>query len=166
MDITMSDAPNTLDQQIAALEAALQLPLPEESRQRLLADIQALRMRQAAYAAGHAAIQGMAEVSGELHGNAIGVNLGTVQSFFDSPPPAATEPSASDVSQEAIDDQRELLAAHRRTLAVYLKQQAALGSAYAPPGVANGIREAREGIGRAKASLRAWGVDVADLPDD
>jgi hypothetical protein len=158
----MSRPPDTLAQQIAALEAALQLPLPEESRRQLTADIQVLRMQQA----NHAGIQGTVDVSGELHGNAIGVNLGTVQAFFGSPPPAATASTASEVAQEAIDDQRELLAAHRRTLAVYLKQQAALGSAFAPPGVANGIHEARVGIQRAKASLRAWGVDVADLPDD
>ena len=161
----MSDTPATLDQQIAALEAALQLPLPEESRRQLLANLQGLRMRQAAHAE-HAAIQGSTNVSGELHGNAIGVNLGTVQSFFGSSPPIATGSTASEVSQEAIDDQRELLEAHRRTLAVYLKQLAALGSAYAPPAVANGMHEARAGIRCAKASLRAWGVDVADLPDD
>lgn len=158
----MSESSDVLAKQIAALEAALQLPLPTESRQRLIADIQALRTQQVA----HAAIQGTADVSGVLHGNAIGVNLGTVQSFFGSPPPAATASAASEVSQEAIDDQRELLEAHRRTLAVYLKQSAALGSAYAPPAVANGMHEARAGIRRAKASLRAWGVDVADLPDD
>jgi len=166
VDVTMSDDPNTLDQQIVALEAALRLPLPEESRQRLMADIQALRMRQVAHTRGQVAIQGTAEVSGELHGNAIGVNLGTVQAFSGSQPPAAPASAATDISPEAIDDQRELLAAHRRTLAVYLKQQAALGSAYAPPGVANGIREARDGIRRGKVSLRAWGVDATDLPDD
>ncbi len=154
----MDDTQNSLDQQIAALEAALQLPLPEESRRQLTANIQALRARQA--------IHGTADVSGTLHGNAIGINLGTVQTIFGSLPPAATGSSASEVSQEAIDDQRELLAAHRRTLAVYLKQLATLGTAYAPPGVASGIHEARAGIRRAKASLRAWGVDVADLPDD
>ena len=162
----MSESPDTLAQQIAALEAALQLPLPEESRRPLLANLQALQAQRSADDAGHAAIQGTANVSGELHGNAIGVNLGTVQAFFGAPPPAAAASAASEVSQEAIDDQRELLAAHRRTLAVYLKQQAALGSAYAPPGVANGIHEARAGIQRAKASLRAWGVAVTDLPDD
>jgi hypothetical protein len=157
----MSDTPDALAQQIAALEAALQLPLPEESRQQLIDNLQALRKQQAP----PAAIQGTTDVSGTLHGTAIGVNLGTVQTIFSSSP-AAAGASASDVSQEAIDDQQELLAAHRRTLAVYLKQLATLGAAYAPPGVASGIREAREGIRRAKASLRAWGVDVADMPDD
>jgi len=157
----MSESSTDLAEQIAALEAALQLPLPEEARRQLIDNLQALRKRQAP----HAAIQGTADVSGTLHGNAIGVNLGTVQTIF-GPPPASAAASASDISEEAIDDQHELLAAHRRTLAVYLKQLAALGSAYAPPGVTNGIREAREGIWRAKAALRAWSVDVADLPDD
>jgi hypothetical protein len=43
MDTTMSDEPDSRAQQIAALEAALQLPLPEESRRQLLANLQALR---------------------------------------------------------------------------------------------------------------------------
>jgi DNA-binding transcriptional LysR family regulator len=159
----MSDAPHTLDQQIAALEAALQLPLPEESRRQLTENLRVLHDQRAA---GQAAIQDTTEVSGALHGNAVGVNLGTVQSFFGSPPPAAAGSAAPDVLPAAIDDQRELLVAHRHTLAVYLKQQATLSTAFAPPGVTNGIREARAGIQRAKASLHAWGVDVTDLPDD
>ncbi len=39
----MSESPDTLAQQISALEAALKLPLPEESRRQLLADLRALR---------------------------------------------------------------------------------------------------------------------------
>lgn len=62
--------------------------------------------------------------------------------------------------------QQDLLATHRRTLAHLLKQQAALGSAYAPPGIAHGIDEARAGIARCKTALRGWGVAVADHPDD
>jgi len=65
-----------------------------------------------------------------------------------------------------IADQLELLAAHRSTLAEFLKQQALLGMAYAPPGIANGIRFARNAIKQIKATLRDWGAEVEDLPDD
>jgi hypothetical protein len=43
LDITMSEPPDPLAQQIAALEAALRLPLPEESRRQLLDNLQALQ---------------------------------------------------------------------------------------------------------------------------
>jgi hypothetical protein len=69
-------------------------------------------------------------------------------------------------SQEEIADQQELLAIHRRTLAQYLKQQAVLTGAYVPPGVAQGIHEARDNIRRVKGILRGWGVTVEDHPDD
>src|SRR5215475_12761349 len=69
-------------------------------------------------------------------------------------------------SQEEIDQQQELLATHRRTLAHYLRQQAQLGTAHEPPGVASGIAEARAGIARCKATLRNWGALVDDHPDD
>jgi hypothetical protein len=69
-------------------------------------------------------------------------------------------------SQEEIDHQQTLLATHRRTLAHYLKQQAALGEAYAPPVVSGGIREARANILRIKQILRGWKVSVDDQPDD
>jgi hypothetical protein len=65
-----------------------------------------------------------------------------------------------------IRQQQELLHTHRRTLATYLKQQAALGSAFAPPGIAHGIYEARTAIAHIKAVLRGWGVAVDDYPDD
>jgi Tfp pilus assembly protein PilF len=67
---------------------------------------------------------------------------------------------------EAIDQQQQLLAAHRATLAHYLIQRAQLGSGYAPPGVTNGITEARAEIRRIKEVLRGWGATVEDLPDD
>ena len=108
-----------LEQQIAALEAALRLPLPDATRAQLTQDVEKLRAQKAASGAG---IQGTAEVSGELYGNAIGVNLGTVQTFLGAPSPIASGSIAPDVSQEAIDDQRELLEAHRRTLAIYLNE--------------------------------------------
>jgi hypothetical protein len=164
----MSNPSDSLDQQIAALEEALKLPLPEATRVQIEQDVRALRTQRSAQLAGTvgAKIEGRTDVSGTLHGAAIGVNLGTVQTAFGASPLTPGAQPTSDVSPEEIDDQRELLDAHRRTLAVYLKQQARLGSAYAPPGVANGIREARAAIRRVKATLSGWGAAIADHPDD
>jgi hypothetical protein len=69
-------------------------------------------------------------------------------------------------NQEEINQQQELLATHRRTLAQYLIQQAALGAAYSPPGVAQGIYDARVQIRRIKQVLHSWRVRVADHPND
>src|SRR5262245_20609937 len=70
-------------------------------------------------------------------------------------------------SSEDIDVQRELLQAHRRTLAAYLKQQALAGGAQsAPITVINGIAATRAEIARVKTILREWGADVGDHPDD
>ncbi|MDQ2995499.1 MAG: NACHT domain-containing protein [Chloroflexota bacterium] len=69
------------------------------------------------------------------------------------------------LNQDDIDNQQALLAAHRRTLAVYLHQQAALG-VLTPPGVVNGIAEVRDQIGQIKAVLRAASVAVDDHPND
>ena len=69
-------------------------------------------------------------------------------------------------SPQAIAQSQERLATHRATLAIRLTQQAALGSAHAPPEVAHDIREARTAIAQLKATLRGWGVSVEDLPDD
>jgi hypothetical protein len=69
-------------------------------------------------------------------------------------------------SQEDIAHQQELLAAYRRTLAQYLKQQALISELFTPPAIAHGIDEARANIGRVKSTLHAWGVPVEDLPDD
>lgn len=68
--------------------------------------------------------------------------------------------------QEEIDQQQQLLATYRRTLATLLAQYATFSSAYAPPQLVAGIAEARAGIAQCKAALRAWGVVVEDLPDD
>lgn len=65
-----------------------------------------------------------------------------------------------------IADQQNLLTTHRRTLAHYLKQQASLGEAFAPPAVTHGISEARSNIRRIKGILRSWNVRVEDHPDD
>ena len=69
-------------------------------------------------------------------------------------------------SQEDIEAQQELLAAHRRTLTRYLKQAAQLGEVYTPPGVVEGIREARDNIKHIKNTLRTLGADFEDHPDD
>src|SRR5690349_16574874 len=67
---------------------------------------------------------------------------------------------------ETVENWRVLLAAQRRTLAVYLQQLANLGSDYAPPGVHNGAAEARAAIAQLKADLRAAGAAVEDEPSD
>ena len=69
-------------------------------------------------------------------------------------------------SPEEIKHQQDLLTTYRNTLAHYLKQEAGLGKLHAPPGVAHGIREARENIQRIKKNLRDWHAEVADHPDD
>src|SRR6476646_5203610 len=68
--------------------------------------------------------------------------------------------------QEDIKHQQKLLTIHRRNLANYLSQQTALGTAYTPPGVMNGIRETRDNIRRIKDILRGWNVAVENQPDD
>jgi hypothetical protein len=68
--------------------------------------------------------------------------------------------------QDQIEQQQKLLAAHRRTLAHYLEQEAVHGKGHVPPAVAAGIAEARSQIKRAKSILREWGVGVEDYPDD
>jgi hypothetical protein len=68
--------------------------------------------------------------------------------------------------QEEVDGQIELLTIYRRSLSRYLRQQAQLGEAYAPPAVFEGIHEARENIRRIKGILRSWRVNVEDHPND
>ena len=70
-------------------------------------------------------------------------------------------PSADDITT-----QQTLLATYRRTLAIQLSQRAALGAAYAPPGLIGGIIEARNQIVHIKAVLRACDVEVDDQPND
>jgi hypothetical protein len=66
---------------------------------------------------------------------------------------------------EEIDQQHQLLAIHRRTLAHSLRQHKALG-VLAPPALTNGIHDAWTSIAQIKAVLRASGADVTDEPDD
>jgi hypothetical protein len=70
------------------------------------------------------------------------------------------------LSPEEIAEQQQLLATHRRTLAVYIEQQAELGRAFSPPGVIQGIYEARSNIRRIKKILRSADAVIADDPDD
>jgi hypothetical protein len=65
-----------------------------------------------------------------------------------------------------ITSLQDLLAAQRRTLAVLLRQLANLGADHAPPGVHNGIAEARSEIARLKIALRDAGVEVEDQVSD
>lgn len=80
--------------------------------------------------------------------------------------PAGSGTTASMLDPEEIVAQRELLTMYRRTLRHYLKQQASLGEAYTPPGIINGIYEAREHIRRIKETLTRWGISVERYPDD
>ena len=68
---------------------------------------------------------------------------------------------------EDIAAQQNILAAYRRTLALYLVQRAAQGGAgYVQIGVANGIIETRGHILRCKETLRSWNAPIEDHPDD
>src|SRR5690242_15055692 len=69
-------------------------------------------------------------------------------------------------SQEEIDQQKALLSLYRNNVALYLRQQAQLGSSHIPPGVANGLIDARFHIQRIKKILSSWDVSVDDHPDD
>ena len=68
--------------------------------------------------------------------------------------------------QEQIDNQLALLALHRRTLAIHLKQLAQLGALHASPGLFHSIEESRANIRRVKSILRIWFVSFEDHPDD
>jgi len=80
--------------------------------------------------------------------------------------PAPAPIVAPTASQHDIERQQERLAAERGRLADLLLQEAKLGSAWAPPGVAGGIREARAAIRHIKQTLRDLGAAVVDQPDD
>ena len=69
-------------------------------------------------------------------------------------------------SPEQIRQLQERLKTWRDTLAHYLKQQAIIGTAHVLPATTHGIREAREEIANIKKTLRRWGEDVEDYPDD
>ena len=60
------------------------------------------------------------------------------------------------LSHDDITQQRALLAAHRKTLAVLLAQQAMHGDAYAPPSVLTGIDDARGDRTHRGHAARRW----------
>lgn len=66
---------------------------------------------------------------------------------------------------ETIAAQEALLYQHRRRLAVLLVQQARFGD-HTPPHIRLDIEDAQRDIQKIKAQLRAWGVEVEDLPGD
>lgn len=67
--------------------------------------------------------------------------------------------------QRDITHQLNLLDIYRRNLKHY-RNQAELMGAFAPPMVGHGIREAQQGIEKAKAALRSYGQAVEDLAGD
>jgi hypothetical protein len=67
---------------------------------------------------------------------------------------------------EELQNQLQLLATHRKTLAHLLHQRAIHGAAYVPPSILHGIDDARTQIRRIKQVLRDGGMTVADQPDD
>jgi WD40 repeat protein len=69
-------------------------------------------------------------------------------------------------SSEDINSQRELLAAHRRTLAHLKKQLAIHGIAHAPPALLNGLDEARANIRRCKEILDSWNASYDEQDDE
>jgi ribosomal protein L29 len=79
---------------------------------------------------------------------------------------ASVSVTTYNLSPDDIAHQQSLLTSHRRTLAHYLGQKATMGAGYIPPGVSNGIDEARSNIARIKTTLRGAGVQVSDHPDD
>jgi hypothetical protein len=83
----------------------------------------------------------------------------------DRPSSDATLPAPA-TSHVDIDRQLVRLQAERERLADLLIQEAKLGSAWTPPSVTGGIREARINIKRIKQTLSDWRAAVADHPDD
>jgi hypothetical protein len=79
-----------------------------------------------------------------------------------STPESAT---ATKLNQEDIEQQQQLLATHRRTLAHLLTQRAKFSSGYVPAHVANGINDARSQIHSVKRDLLKFGI-VDNRPGD
>lgn len=156
-----------LDRQIAELEETLQMPLRESALQLVKKQLAELREERARLANAGAGVQGTVNNSGTLNGNAVGVNYGTTTSttnnnYYGTP----STPIRPPTREEQIAEQQELLARHRGTLSAHLRRLAIVGSAFAPPEVFFGIREARTGIARARAALDGYGVATEAHPDD
>lgn len=65
--------------------------------------------------------------------------------------------------EEDIQQQMNLLATYRRTLAIYLEQVAQMGFGSIAPGIMNGITNVRNEIWHIKNNLRKQGVSVEDF---
>jgi hypothetical protein len=70
------------------------------------------------------------------------------------------------LDQQTIDQELENLAQHRRRLAHYLLQQAALGMAATSFEITDAIQQCRTQIQETKAVLRSWSVVFHDPTDD
>jgi hypothetical protein len=149
MDTPMSDDPNTRDQQIAAIEAALRLPLPEDTRLRLIADLRAM----GAVPAGE--VRGVIELRGDarIDGVAIAVNLGTI--IYGHAP--------SDEQHEQLTRYLQRLAAKLqrlplRGLAAQLDEGPgiALPKVYVLPATLNRVEVARDGVARFRMPVASF----------
>ena len=70
-------------------------------------------------------------------------------------------------SEDDIKELRKRLSILRQTLAYLLEQKAIYGTEVALPlPTRHTLDETRKDIARIKATLRAWGEHVEDLPDD
>jgi len=68
--------------------------------------------------------------------------------------------------REDIARQQEMLAQARQNVEILLQQIAQQGRAYAPIILLNTLTEARKNIAQCKATLRGWGIQVKDYPND
>ncbi|KPV49715.1 hypothetical protein SE17_31040 [Kouleothrix aurantiaca] len=151
-----------LDKKIAEFEATLSQPLPEVVLDSLRTKIAELREERARLT--HAGVQNTVNNSGTIHGSVMGANYGTTNNNYYGTAPST--PARPPTREEEIAEQQELLARHRSTLSAHLRRLAIVGSAFAPPEVFFGIREARGGIARARAALEGYGVAIEAHPDD
>lgn len=150
-----------LDKKIAEFEATLSQPLPEVVLDSLRTKIAELREERARLTGG---VQNTVNNSGTIHGSVMGANYGTTNNNYYGAAPST--PARPPTREEEIAEQQELLARHRSTLSAHLRRLAIVGSAFAPPEVFFGIREARGGIARARAALEGYGVAIEAHPDD
>jgi hypothetical protein len=96
----------------------------------------------------------------------VNVSGGNVGSIIGSQHNQGSLTYPSEASTDQVRNLQERLAIQRTTLTHYLKQVATMGSAYAPPHVTHGIREARQEITKIKHALRNAGIQVDNHPDD
>src|SRR5215213_6637578 len=82
----MNQKDSNIDREIAEIEEALKLPLKEAAKRGLKVELRHLYIQKASSqtqkTAPDPSSQGSVHVQHSMHGNAIGVNFGTVQAFF------------------------------------------------------------------------------------